>query len=72
MTESEKRAVRKVWGEKNKKHRNRLNMQSRINSLTPPASDNEVEPQRPQNNVFLGAKRRSDCQRKLRKRIEHY
>ncbi|KAL3286197.1 hypothetical protein HHI36_000708 [Cryptolaemus montrouzieri] len=43
----------------------------RNNPITPPASDNEVQPPLPENNIALAAKRRSEIQRKLRnKRIK--
>ncbi|CAF4937685.1 unnamed protein product [Pieris macdunnoughi] len=70
MTEREQRAVRKIWREKTKKHRDRVKIQStRNNPLTPPASDNEDQPPLPQNNIALAAKRRSEIQRKLRNQL---
>ncbi|XP_039763047.1 ATP-dependent RNA helicase DBP3-like isoform X2 [Pararge aegeria] len=70
MTKREQRAVRKIWREKTKKHRDRVKLQSTINyPVTPPASDNDDQPLFPQNNVVLAAKRRSEIQRKLRNQL---
>lgn len=70
MTEREKRAIRKIWREKTKKHRDRVKLQSTRNyPVTPPASDNEDQPPLPQNNIALAAKRRSEIQRKLRNKL---
>lgn len=72
MTEREKRAIRKIWREKTKKHRDRLKLQTPRNCLiiTPPASDDEDQaPPRPQNNIILAARRRSETQRKLRNKF---
>ncbi|KAF5276899.1 hypothetical protein FQA39_LY06450 [Lamprigera yunnana] len=67
MTKREQRAVRKIWREKTKKHRDRVKLQSTRNyPVTPPASNNEDQPPLPQNNIALAAKRRSEIQRKLR------
>lgn len=72
MTEREQRAIRKIWREKTKKLRERRKQKSnQIAPPTPPDSDNEDLPVNPQmkNNRALAAKRRSDCQRKMRNKI---
>lgn len=69
MTARETELLEK-YAERRLKSTDRLKIQSsRINPLTHPASDNEVELQRPQKNVILATKRRSGCQRKLRNRV---
>ncbi|KAL3274298.1 hypothetical protein HHI36_015703 [Cryptolaemus montrouzieri] len=58
MSEREQRAIRKIWREKTKKHRDRVKLQiTRNNPITPPASDNEDQPPLPENNIALAAKR---------------
>ncbi|KAL3265306.1 hypothetical protein HHI36_001431, partial [Cryptolaemus montrouzieri] len=70
MSEREQRAIRKIWREKTKKHRDRVKLQiTRNNPITPPASDNEDQPPLPENNIALAAKRRSEIQRKLRNKL---
>lgn len=70
MTKREQRAVRKIWREKTKKHRDRVKLQSTRNyPVTPPPSDNEDQPPLPQNNIALAAKRRSEIQRKRRNKL---
>ncbi|KAL3276308.1 hypothetical protein HHI36_024243 [Cryptolaemus montrouzieri] len=70
MSEREQRAIRKIWREKTKKHRDRVKLQiTRNNPITPPASDNEDQPPLPENNIALAAERRSEIQRKLRNKL---